>query len=37
MKYITVVNAGSRLQVVTAPKRNTSNWKWVGRWERMQR
>ena len=24
-------------QVVTAPKRDTSNWKWVGRWERMQR
>jgi acetyl-CoA carboxylase biotin carboxylase subunit len=24
-------------QVVAAPKRDTSNWKWVGRWERMQR
>ena len=24
-------------QVVTAPTRDTSNWKWVGRWERMQR
>ena len=24
-------------QVVTAPERDTSNWKWVGRWERMQR
>jgi acetyl-CoA carboxylase, biotin carboxylase subunit len=24
-------------QVVTAGKRDTSNWKWVGRWERLQR
>ena len=24
-------------QVVAPPKRDTSNWKWVGRWERMQR
>jgi acetyl/propionyl-CoA carboxylase alpha subunit len=24
-------------QVVTAPKRDVSNWKWMGRWERMQR
>lgn len=24
-------------QVVSAPKRDASNWKWVGRWERMQR
>jgi len=25
------------LQVVARPKRDTSNWKWVSRWERMQR
>ncbi len=24
-------------QVVSAPKRDASNWKWVSRWERMQR
>ena len=24
-------------QVVAPAKRDTSNWKWVGRWERMQR
>jgi acetyl/propionyl-CoA carboxylase alpha subunit len=24
-------------QFVAPPKRDTSNWKWVGRWERMQR
>jgi acetyl/propionyl-CoA carboxylase alpha subunit len=24
-------------QVVTAPKRDASNWKWMSRWERMQR
>jgi len=24
-------------QVVAAPKRDTSNWKWIARWERMQR
>jgi hypothetical protein len=23
-------------QVEAEPKRDTSNWKWVGRWERMQ-
>jgi acetyl-CoA carboxylase biotin carboxylase subunit len=24
-------------QIVAAPKRDTSNWKWISRWERMQR
>lgn len=24
-------------QVIAAPKRDTSNWKWISRWERMQR
>ncbi len=24
-------------QVITAPKRDTSNWKWVSRWERLRR
>jgi acetyl-CoA carboxylase biotin carboxylase subunit len=24
-------------QIVARPKRDASNWKWVGRWERMQR
>ena len=25
------------MQIVARPKRDVSNWKWIGRWERMQR